>query len=225
MARDGEILNKGILQRMAEYLNLGGVKRSPGFLNMDDVKAVYVVGSEFMPVYSLGKSWPHTLSLAGGTSSTFDITGTTETGASDQLFKNGGYPCDLVGLEVIIRYDAAGALADNGVVMSLALTRWQRYLSLDPNTVMRLENWQLVTTGTLNYIFNLGAYSPRIAAGAFGPVVYPSFQSIHIPQGDRFSVLISRLNGGVWPANTTIDMTAHILTPVPPVQQAFAFST
>jgi len=41
MARDGEILNKSLLQKVADYLNIGGVRRMPSSLNTDQVQMVY----------------------------------------------------------------------------------------------------------------------------------------------------------------------------------------
>jgi len=225
MARDGEIQNRSLLQRMSDFLDLGGVRRAPNFLNMDDVKAVYVLGQEPVELFSLGKQWPHTLAIDGTTQSIYDITGTTETGASDQLFINSGGPCEIVGLDIQVTYDAAGAIADNTKSMGLQLYRWQRYTSLDPNIVWISNSWQVVATGVLSYRFNLGGYQPQIAGGGVGPVVNPNIQSNYIPTGDRFSVGIFRPGGGVWPANTTIFMSAHFMTPKGASQTPFAFAT
>jgi len=41
MARDGEILNSGILRRMADFLEIGGVRRTPSQLSLDVVQPVY----------------------------------------------------------------------------------------------------------------------------------------------------------------------------------------
>jgi len=213
MARDGEILNKTLLQRMADYLNLGGVRRAPGFLNMDDVKAVYVLGEELQPVYSLGKSYPTPDNASGSSVISVDITGSVAMGILNPFYKNDTYALDLVGLEVAIDYDAAGALTDNTVPLTLYLTRYQNYGSFDQNIVMDLIPWQTVATATLNYRFSLGGFVRGTA------VVNPQLPSIHVPKGDRLQLVIGRLTGGVFPSNTMVTIQAHAFTSTPQVQE------
>jgi len=132
---------------------------------------------------------------------------------SRSLGFNDTYALDLVGLEVAIDYDAAGALTDNTVPLTLYLTRYQNYGSFDQNIVMDLIPWQTVATATLNYRFSLGGFVRGTA------VVNPQLPSIHVPKGDRLQLVIGRLTGGVFPSNTMVTIQAHAFTSTPQVQE------
>jgi len=206
MARDGEILNKGILQRMADYFNLGGVKRSPGFLNMDDVKAVYVLGQEDLPVFSLGKSFPTALDIGGASTYSLDITGAVSKGILGALYVNDGYALDLVSLDVNLAYSEAGATSDNATVLDLMLVRFENYGSGNQNIYFWFPRWQTVQMGRLNYRFGLSGFLRG------NDLQLTSFTSLHIPAADRFALVIGRPDGGVFPADTSMMIQAHAFT-------------
>jgi hypothetical protein len=214
MARDGEILNKPLLQRMADYFNLGGVKRSPGFLNMDDVKAVYVLGGDVnaLPVYSLGKSYFPAEDLGGASTWQQYITGSRRDNILNPFYQNDGYAIELVGLDVDIEYSEAGATSDNAVVLDLVLNRFQHYGSLDPNIFLFMDRWQTIQSGRLHYRFGLSGFNRGVTWQNM------NFSSLHIPAGDAFQLVISRPSGGTWPADTSITIQAHVFTDTPQEQ-------
>jgi len=206
MAADGEILNKPLLQRMANYFNLGGVRRSPGFLNMDDVKAVYVLGQEEQPVYSLGKSFPEPFSLSAIAAFDLAIAGPAGGGVLGQFYANDNYALDLVGLDVDLQYSEAGATSDNATVISLYITRYENYGSFNQNIIYWDVYWQTIQTGRLNYRFGLGGFNKGTAWNSL------NLPSLHIPRGDRMNIVIGRPSGGVFPDLTTINIQGHAFT-------------
>jgi len=215
MARDGEIQNRSLLQAMSDFLNIGGVKRAPPFLDTNDVKAVYVLGQQPGAVYSLGKSYPTPDNASGSAAISLDIAGSVAGGVLNPFYKNDTYALDLVGLDVVIDYDADGATADNNVQLTLYISRYQNYGSFNQNIVMDLIPWQTVVTGKLNYRFSLGGF----VRGA--DVVNPQLVSTHVPAGDRLQLVIGRLAGGTFPANTMVTIQAHAFTSLPQPQVAW----
>lgn len=213
MARDGEIQNRGLLQAMADYLNIGGVKRAPPFLNTDQVQTVFALGSLPPRIYSLSKAYPAVASVGGDNIHSQDITGAAIY-TIDPLFHNEDYDCELVGLNLQLLYDAAGALADNGKEIELYLSRYQNYGSADQSIVTWLRKWVTVATANQTYVFSLG--STYSQPGAASLEQQHHMASYAIPAGDRFSISIFRhATDGDWPANTAVNIQATILTNVP----------
>lgn len=216
----GRIQNRALIQQAANVLDVEGVKRFPSVLNLDDVKAVYILGGlQAPPLFSLGKSYPEAYAMGGFSGWSQDIAGALSSGILGSMYVNDNFSLDLVGLEVELEYDAAGALADNGVVLNLYLFRYENYGSGNQNIVLNLARWQVVATGTTSYRFNLASFYQGTT------LVTPSLNIpnyLHIPKGDRFGLSIGRVAGGVFPANTSMFIQAHALTQEEQPQTAFA---
>jgi len=131
MARDGEILNKSLLQKVADYLNIGGVRRFPGQLNTDQVQMVYDLspkaevatpdggeGEFFINIYSPINA-PMGNEIAGETEAVFRLI--TGDGAT-------AWRVDTLCVELI--FDAAGLTAYDGETIDLEL--YYRYQGGDP---------------------------------------------------------------------------------------------
>jgi len=212
VARDGEILNTGILQRMADFLNIGGVRRYPKQLNTDIVQPVYILGGlglEPAPVFSLQKYSPTAVNIGTQAGFSQDISGAAATSASQPMYENDNYAMDLVGLEITITMDPAGVAAMLGAKIMFRMDRYARYGSLDPMGVMTPLQLFTITTGVTTYYVNLGTFQQRTAASA--EFVSLNMNSLHVPKGDRLSFSILP-DGGDWAANTTIYYSAHAFT-------------
>jgi len=207
----GRIQNRTLIQRAADVLNVEGVKRFPAILDLGDIKAVYVLGGESAsaPSFSLGKTYNGNDSLDGLATLSQYITARSSD-AQSPLYVNDDYALDLVGLQLEINFDAAGAALNNGRQMSLILARFQNYTSIDMNEILRLYPWQTIVAGTLVYNFGLASFNQG------NTTVTPSLsipRYLHIPKGDRLILLVSFMTGaGPFPANTFFNLTAHALT-------------
>jgi len=203
MARDAEILNKGVLQRMADFLQLGGVKRGPGFINNDDVKCVYVLGAEGASVAS-----PN----AEGVSRIDETGNYALAGESDFLVNvianEAGIFSSNVGRRVDamtfrLELDAAGTTAMNGkpVVMEWGYN----FDGGDPGLTcpigqIRFQIQASSTGGQLVYQIPIHASSQQNVGG----VVFneASTWNGRIPANTTFYVKIYSSDGTNFPANT-----------------------
>jgi len=131
MARDGEILNKSLLQKVADYLNIGGVRRFPGQLNTDQVQMVYDLSPKAevaTPDGGEGEFFIRSYSPINAPSENI-IAGETE--AVWRLITGDGvtaWRVDTLCIEII--FDAAGLAAYDGENIDLEL--YYKYQGGDP---------------------------------------------------------------------------------------------
>ena len=130
MARDGEILNKSLLQKVANYLNIGGVRRFPSSLNTDQVQMVYDVSPKpevATPDGGEGEFFIRTLSPINAPVAN-EIAGETE--AVFRLITGDGvtaWRVDTLCVELV--FDAADPPNEASIRGSLSIVKYQIVLT------------------------------------------------------------------------------------------------
>jgi len=133
MARDGEVLNSGLLQRMADFLDIGGVRRYPKHINTDMVQPVYDLSRnanalppaapEFLTREAHSGNFP-----AGSTQSAgVNLIGSAATSSLVTVPTAGVIPVDngketrVMSISCGVGYAAAGAAADAAANVRLSI--------------------------------------------------------------------------------------------------------
>lgn len=220
MARDGEILNKSLLQRVADYLNIGGVRRFPSSLNTDQVQMVYDLSPKpeiATPDGGEGEFFIATYSPLNAVSGN-DIAGETE--AVFRLVAGDGvtaWRVDTLCVELV--FDAAGLTAYDGETIDLEL--YYKYNGGDPgehrilkeNLLWVVQELTVATQYQLTYDWSLhGGVTSEWSVGANGtgriwngrvPPIVGEFGDGNLDLMLRFKNKGGPNPSGAFPANTT----------------------
>jgi len=196
MARDGEIQNVGLLQRMADFLNIGGVRRYPLFLNTDIVQPVLSIPFDDSLNY-LG-AYPVSLptDVSGLPNAPFQISGV---GAAPlgALLDCSKYIVELVALYFNFAYSAAAATAmagTGGVSVQIAL---QVPPAMNTIPVAFFEKWHIPIAATADS--KTFVYGPYNWTSGSENQVQNNYRPIVAAPGFPMSANVSRYGGAVFP--------------------------
>jgi len=191
---EGRILNRSLIQRVADLLNLEGVKRFPAHFDLDTVKATVDIGpflnggggpvATALPNAGYGNylAMEDSVDVGGDSEIEADIVGDGDGLIENNWPRTPGYAYQFDSIHCELEFDAAGATAFNGTELNLQL---QLTDEGDPGFVVNLvhlDPWTIVQTGKLKYSWAFNGSTLRNAAGHF-----------------------SNANGGIWNGGMVVD--------------------
>lgn len=191
---EGRILNRSLLQKIADLLNLEGTKRFPAHLDLDTVKATVDIGgflnggggpvATALPNAGYGNylAMEDAVEVDGDSEIEADIIGDGDGLIENNWPRTPGYAYRLDSIHIEVEFNAAGAITFNGTEMTLRL---QLTDEGDPGflvNLVHLDPWTVVQTGKLKYSWCFNGSTLRNAAGHF-----------------------SSANGGLWYGGMVVD--------------------
>lgn len=200
-----EIGNKGLLRRLAAALKILDVKQFPSRLETDSVKVVAALDlgpnsfAQWQAYQVIGAAGLFTLSwqLFGGAGS-----GNFPTAANDPDKDN---DVVILGMHIAVQLDAAGAAALAGQRVVIVHQRQALGATIGVLT-MGIINTQAIAGPQLYYDWSFPFWSSKPVGAstpyAFGP------ESVYVPAGSIYSLVIATSGGGAWPANTDVTVEA-----------------
>lgn len=210
MAKEGQIGNRGLLKSVADALEMEGINRFPAVLNRDQVNVVVCLD----PPWSAYETWMSvgtTIAIAALASVKWVVVGNESGAAIFDPFRqldNASKEFVILGYRAVIRYDAGGAAADAGQINVFQNDRQQ--VPGGPVAFhTRFEAGFVDATRLFyGYYYPTQMVYPQASAGGFNRPAGLQGAPIWVPAGTTFGISMSKLGGAVWPANTTIDVSA-----------------
>ena len=224
MARDGEILNRDLLERVAAILQLGGVKRPPNQMNLDQVQLVMDITPlayqtpplVLEPAYSPAAFRPndnHTGNLPANTGSVgVNLLGSNVIATVVVANGQGDFAVSstregrILSINASVGYTAAGAALDVGtpLIAQIQLRDPSGLLTFPvQETFAIVEN---VSPYSYNWTFPAGRDMANSAAASYVVGGSSSGWDGYVPPGWTCGVVIQRKAGfGFFPALTSID--------------------
>lgn len=191
--------NFDIGRAVAKFLNIKDLKNFPTEMSTDLLQPVIDVG--YAKASDTVAAGIDGFSLSG--LSSFTVSVASASGAL--LPPNHNLDTLIFGLDIEINYDAAGALADNGVVLSYSGEAFVND-SAGNSVICSLEvisRVAVVGTGFRSYVaYAIGGWNNQ--NDPTSALVNPrSGRPIFVPAGSQFTATAFRLLAGAFPANTT----------------------
>ncbi len=207
-----KIGRRRILQALADALQIEGVsQRAP--IVMDTSRLVPTVNLE--PGLMAYEAWQSTnlapIPIAGLASMRWVLVG-NEAGAvlfdPHRQLDNANREYVIMGIRILVRYDAAGAAADAGDINSVL---HDRQLVPGANLGFQTTAEMGIVDGAVrlfySYTFPQMLTYP-VASGGFTRPAAVSGTPIWVPAGSVFGMTLSKISGAAWPANTVANISA-----------------
>jgi hypothetical protein len=215
-----------LMQRLADVLRIEGVsQRAP--ISLDTSRLVPVVNVEpGWADYRQVQLYSGTVSIAG-----LSFVDWCFLGPDALSFCSAGIPafavdqntadreCVILGMCVTVVYDAAGRNADAAAFTSMRLDTLRQAggasVSLVPEC--RLKSWAVVNTTELFYSWSHPWWMrPQYLGVDPSPTPWingiMTMAPVLVPAGARYMIRFAREQGGVWPANTSCELTAQVVS-------------
>lgn len=214
--RGSEIGFKAMLKQLGVRLGIVDQVQSPSRLNVDQVQAIIDIegagwGNRTIVINSLGGT--QTAQIIGGTPTPIgNILGINSNGYPDNLVNGISLDSRVIGLELALQLDAAGAVAMNGKPVDMEMRLVDKSNLNNYATILRLEQLFQIQTANLQYQWEIVGAST------------PPFQQNYLQQFYRFNnwdqlvpaecnlVMQVRLHDATnWAANTSYSLRMAVI--------------
>lgn len=194
--------NFDIGRSVARFLGIKGIKNFPFQLHTDELQPCLSI--PLPDEYTYKGFAPLLLAVDASVTGSYGVELLGQA-AENPAIENSGYESELVALDIIVQYDAAGATAMAGIPIGINLTMKVPEGAFNPVLIFQVANWDVPVAGAARgRVFCLDGFSQYDAA-AFDDFFKVNARGLLIPPGWGLKANVF-INSGFFAANTTLTL-------------------